>query len=121
VFADGQQVCQSLARVRAVGQAIHDGHRGMGRDAVQRGVMEDAEDHRVHIAAHRAAEVRERFAPAEADLVAGQEQARAAELRDGAFEAHACAQGGLLEDQRDDLPGECVRLRAGFQRGGAVE
>ena len=59
-----------------------------------------------------AGEVGERLAPAEADLVAGQEQARAAELGDAASKLTRVRSDGFSKTSADHAAGERVRRDA---------
>ena len=95
------------------------------REAVERLVPVDAQHESIDVLAHGAGEVGQRLAPAEADLVAGEVQARAAELGDAALEAHSRAQGRLLEHQTHDAAAQrlCVGMRracAAFSRAASA-
>ena len=91
-------------------------------ELVDRLVLEDAQHERVDVLADGAGEVGERLAPAEADLVAGQEQARAAELGDAASKLTRVRSDGFSKTSADHPAGERVRRAAprvrGLQPGG---
>ena len=92
------------------------GTRRVGGELLDGGVAEDAQHHGIDVLAHDAGEVGDALARAQADLVAAEEDAGAAQLGHGRLEADARAQRRLLEDQAEDAARQERRVFAALPR-----
>ena len=102
----GQHVGQCLEGMGAVGQHVDDRDVDSGRESLHHGVVEDPRRDQRVVALEDAADVLNRLAHVEADLLAPRVHRVATELDDRDLHRVPGAVRGLLEDQRGTLPGE---------------
>ena len=123
LLAHREVVRQRLARVEEIRQAVDDGDRRVTGELEDRVVRERAGHDAVHVAREDAGRVRDRLAAPELDVARRQELCGPPELRHARLERDAGPRGRLLEDHREDLPGERrpELRRARFHPGGEGE
>ena len=102
-LADRQEVGQRLARVEVIGEPVDHGDGGMACQVDDRLVGERAGHDAVGHPGERAGDVRDAFPLPHRDVRRPQADGVPAKLRHAGLEAHARAQGRLLEDHRQSL------------------
>jgi hypothetical protein len=95
---DGHHVGKRLAGVELVREAVDNGHLAVLGERVDVGLAERPDHYRVQVSREDDGGVADRLAAAELQVVRGEVEADAPELRDPDLEADPCASRGLLED-----------------------
>ena len=92
--------------MRALGEAIDHRHVGMVGKLDEVLMLENADDDGVDETRQHARRVGDGLAAAELHFLAGEHHRLAAEFSHGEVKRHARARRRLIEDHRQDLPGE---------------
>ena len=119
--AQREQVGERLAGVLAVRERVDHGDARVRGQLHDRRVGEGARRDGVDVAAEHARHVLHGLALAHADLVPAEVDRAPAEVHHRQLEAHAGAQRGLLEDERQGAAAEALRRGGRLEGEGAVE
>ena len=111
-FADRHQVGEDLARVRGIGQRVHDRDRRVPSQFFDVVLRERADHERVDVPREDGGGVADRLTACELQFFAGEGKRGASELRDARGEGDPRPRRGLEEEQRDRAPGEALLLAA---------
>ena len=109
---EGHHVAHQLAGMGAVGEAVDDRHRGVFGKLQQMRLLDRADHDGVHIARQHARRVGHGLAAPELGAAGLQHHRVAAELANSDLEGDPGPGRGLLEDQRQRLAGQRLRLAA---------
>ena len=114
-FFEGEEIGERLAGMIEVGKRVDHRNIGVGRELLERFLLENARDDAGDPAFEALGDVRNGFAFAEMRDGVIEKYGRAAQAGNADFESNARAQRRLFENQREEAAGERAAVTVGMR------